>query len=175
MHQPPISPDERILDRRAVASGIAALLLAGHVTGTSAQNPGEALEPNLYDLTGDGVSVSYATSSEAGAPLFVYTEGDTVFSASGYATDTGDGINIDEVAMVGTIVSMYLDSVADGWTRTLSLVLPEIHLTPGHDTFDTIAIITTHRMHIGGPAYIQGALQSYEVIPLAGTAAAVVF
>ena len=58
-----------------------------------------------------------------------------------------------------------------------SLLLPDVNLQPSGKKANvkTIGIITTIKTSIGGPTMTKGALQSYNVTNLAGTAKIVQF
>ena len=73
------------------------------------------------------------------------------------------------------MVTVTLETVPDLHTITLTLIVPDINLSDCATEFKTIVICTTHKTSIGGPNLIKGALQTYEVIELQGTASSVVF
>jgi hypothetical protein len=124
-------------------------------------------QANLFELSCDGVSITYSTSSFAGPPQFSYSgpEGERSFS--------GDEIETLASAL-GIEVTVTLEVVPDLHTIALTLLLPAITLPADGDAdFDTLAIKSTHPTTIAGPP--EGAQQTYEAIDLHGVAKAVDF
>jgi hypothetical protein len=175
---------DRTVSRRSALAGTAGLaaLLTGaaphaSVASTPMAEPArpDQPEPTVFTLTGDGTRISYSTSSIAGVPLFSYADDDVRVDAE------GDEIVLTPVRpsqswALGTLVSVYVDAAPDAWARTLTLVLPEIHLAGGGETpFSTIAIMTRHLTTFGGTGLVEGQLQEYDVMPLDGTALFAVF
>jgi len=130
-------------------------------------------EPNQFDLRGVGskdkdVHITYSTSSIAGKPLFNYTD------SKGTHNFMGSQIRTQETE-IDIMVTVTLEVIPDLHTITLTLIVPDINLEDCAVQFKTIAILTTHKNTIGGPCLVKGALQTYEVIELQGTADSVVF
>ena len=128
----------------------------------------QQIKPNLYDLKGVGVTISYSTSSLDGKPRLSYKKGrvDLQF--------TGD--QIASVATgIGTLVTVTISAIPDKSTTTLSILLPDIALASGgaKQTFRTIGIITTHLTTIAGPP--KGVQETYRTLLLRGTAKQVEF
>ncbi len=159
------------ISRRNVLA-LAAMAAALPSTTTLAQaTPAEAHQrPNSYRLRGDGMEITYASSSYSGEPTF---------ALGGPATDVrfrGDEIQTEETDTLGRLVSVMTDAVADGYTDWLTLLIPPINVTPGEPaSFSTVAIKTRRLTTIAGPDMIDGALQTYEVIPLEGMAELLLF
>lgn len=126
-------------------------------------------EPNLYQLKGGNLTVTYSTSSIAGTPQFSFKKGAVTKNFSGTqirAVPTG----------LSTLVTVDLDAVPDLKTVTFTLVLPRVNLgTKTSVKIATIGITTTSKTTIGGPDLVQGQVQSYKVTDLQGTAANVLF
>jgi len=87
----------------------------------------------------------------------------------------------DEITRIqtpqGELVTVTLDNVVDAFTRTFTLVVPSIRLLRGEGVeFTTLGFETTDRsgafVPAPGPA---GALQTYQVYQLRGTAQHVEF
>lgn len=117
-----------------------------------------------FELDGDGVRITYATSSFAGPPQFAYAD------KAGARRFFGDEIESVPTAL-GTEVTVVLESVADLRTITLTLLLPPIEVPIGGVVeFDTLAVRSTHATTIGGPPL--GASQTYVALRLHGTARA---
>ena len=126
-------------------------------------------EPNLYELSCDGVELTYSTSSSDGSVRFSFREAERNLDFSGEQIRT-------RATDLGTEVTVGLEAIADLRTVTLTLLVPAINL--GKETevrFATAAIETTNHTTIGGPRLITGPLQTYRVIELHGTAKSVLF
>ncbi len=94
-------------------------------------------------------------------PLFNYKD------LKGTHNFTGDEIRTQKT-VVGTMVTVTLESVPDLHVITLTLLVPVINLDRSERKFKTIAIRTTNKTTISGDSLVKGA-QSYEVINLQGT------
>src|SRR5262245_14809094 len=78
--------------------------------------------PNLFNLAGEGLTVSYSTTSIDGKPRFTFKKG--------RKTLTFAGSEITSVAAgIGTLVSVVIAQVPDKSTTTFSVLLPAIKLT----------------------------------------------
>lgn len=78
--------------------------------------------------------------------------------------------------MLGTLVTVTLETVPDLHTVTATLVLPDLGGLSGPVThFGTFLVLTENRTSIGGPALVTGALQRYTVVKGRGTAQEVAF
>jgi hypothetical protein len=121
-------------------------------------------QPNHFELTGAGVRIVYDTNSLAGRPQLTYQ--DQQF--------TGSAIRV-LASEIGQLVTVTVETVPDVRTVTLTLLVPTINTTGAATFFRTRAILTTKRTSIGGPQLVKGALQSYRVLALSGTAQVVAF
>jgi hypothetical protein len=123
--------------------------------------------PNLFDLSGEGITVSYSTTSIDGKPRFTYKKGRQSLSFSGK-----DITSLD--IGIGTLVSVLIASTPDKDSTTFSIVLPAIILPDSNrQAFRTIGITTTTRTTIAGPP--PGAQQTYKAVALRGVAQSVDF
>jgi hypothetical protein len=126
------------------------------------------VEPNQFVLQGIGhhhkdTHISYSTTSITGKPIFNYKD------SKGAHNFTGDGIRTQNTE-IGMMVTVLLGAVPDFHVITLTLLLPTINLDGSARNFKTIAIQTTSKDTIAGESLVKGAVQSYEVIDLQGTA-----
>jgi hypothetical protein len=181
LHQAPHAVTRRAALAGVAAGGLASLMAGvGRKTGLAQATPSAAVpeapnQPNMYSLRADGVEITYATSSLTGEPTFSFTYEEIEVQA------TGDEITTAPVVPgagwpLGTLVAVYVDAAPDAWARTLTLMLPDINLDEGRETpFTTFAMLTRHLTSIAGPGLVTGQLQEYELIPLHGTAQAVMF
>ncbi len=125
-------------------------------------------EPNLFELKGPGIEVTYSTSSFSGQPIFTYKDRKVSLTFQGeeirrLETDTGPQVTVT------------LEQIPDLLTLTLTLLLPTINLEGTECPFQTYAIVTTHKTSIGGPDLVKGTLQTYRVKALKGIGRLVVF
>jgi len=123
--------------------------------------------PNLFNLSGDGITVSYSTTSITGTPRFTYKKGRQTLNFTGN--------EITSVAIgVGTLVSVVIAQVPDKGTTTFSVLLPAIKLPSSNkQAFRTIGITTVTATTIAGPP--TGVQQTYKVSRLRGSAQKVAF
>ena len=125
--------------------------------------------PNLFDLRGRDLRITYSTSSITGKPLLQYR------GRSGSKSFSGQDIRASQTE-IGTLVTVTLEQVPDRHSVTLSVVLPAINGAGRSATpFKTTALLTTHRTSIGGPALVKGPVQTYQTIPVDGQARSVRF
>jgi len=128
----------------------------------------EAQEPNLFELKGVGIELTYSTTSLSGQPQLTYKDMKR--------TLTFHGEEIRQIdSEIGQQVTVTLEQVPDLRTETLTLILPAINVEGTGTFFQTNAIITTHRTSIGGPDLVKGVLQTYRIKTLRGTARTVTF
>jgi hypothetical protein len=159
----------------ALAGGAVSLALArSHALARGTPEPvtGDR-RPDTFTVTGENAEFRYwaGDSSLMGVPTFTYTWPDGEVSA------TSGGFEVQPIVTggwpFGSLISMYVDAAPDAWARSVTLVLPSINLIDGEATdFTTFAVLTTHFTNIGGPAFVEGQLQEYEIILLEGTASA---
>lgn len=125
-------------------------------------------EPNLFTLAGQGVQVTYSTSSFTGRPQLNYEDADAVHNF------TGDEIRVAQ-ADPGTLVSVSLTRTAGGAGDTsFTLLLPRIQLAQdGLSPVTTLGILARHRLVDDAPP--TGQQDSYTTLALDGTARAVDF
>ena len=124
--------------------------------------------PNLYQLSGHHVQISYATSGIDGKPHFHYQ--DTLhnldFSGAEIRTVESD---------VGTLVSVSIVRTIDSGSTTFSALIPRVNLNQGEvGHIRSEGILTIHRFSIV-PALNHGQLDTYSVTALHGTAQRVAF
>jgi len=123
---------------------------------------------NNYSLNGieqkhKDIYIDYTTTSFPGLPIFKYKDSKDTHSF------IGDEIRTQKTE-IGTIVTVTLESVPDYQDIKLTLLVPVININGPATDFKTIAIRTTSKTTIIGENLVKGAVQSYEVIELQGTA-----
>lgn len=119
-------------------------------------------DANHYVLTG-GVTGTVDTTSITGRPIIsVAVDGTAVADAELRRTP------------IGLEVSGLVEQVPDLKTVTVTMILPIVRLQFGEQiTAAGVALITTTRTSIA-PQILEGALQTYEVRPVAVTASVVI-
>lgn len=125
-----------------------------------------AQAPNLYQLSGKQLNITYSTSGIDGKPHFSYQDLQHTLSFS------GDQIRSVETE-IGTLVSVTIRMTVDTGGTTFSLMLPRVNI-PGEQSvpIQTDGITTLHRFSI---LPISGQLDFYTVTRLHGSAARVFF
>jgi hypothetical protein len=124
-------------------------------------------EPNLFELSNDGLQIIFSTSSFDGEPQFSYHD------AAGSKLFRGQQI-IHDKTHVGELVSVVLQNAPDLGSTTFSLLVPHVNLRSSDSAnIKTIGITTLHRTTIAGPPH--GQTDSYAVHMLHGTASFVMF
>jgi hypothetical protein len=125
------------------------------------------IAPNLYELSGEGIAITYSTTSLDGKPRLSYSKGRQTLSFSG---DEIDSLQTD----IGTLVSVVIANIPDRGTTIFSVLLPSIRLgDSGKQSFRTLGITTVTKTTIAGPP--QGAQQTYKTVALRGSAQKVDF
>jgi len=123
--------------------------------------------PNLFELTGTGIAITYSTTSIDGTPRFTFKKGRQTLNFAGDQITRLD-------AGIGALVSVVIAAVPDKSTTTFSVLLPKIRVTGSkRQAFRTFGITTVTRTSISGPG--AGVQQTYKVTPLRGSARLVAF
>ena len=122
--------------------------------------------PNLFNLTGDHLSVTLALSGIDGRPHFNYHDG---FRALNF---TGDEITLEDTAM-GKQATVTIVRTVDAGDTSFTLRIPVVNLLSGQHTITTLGITTMHRTTIAGIG--RGQLTTYNATPLHGSATQVDF
>ena len=125
-----------------------------------------SVQPNIFELKGHDLHLTYTSRSFTGQPEFGYQ------GPLGSHTMTGTGISRQE-SELGTLVSVTLAPSVDATTVTLTLLIPTFNMGGKNEqSFKTVAIQATH----AGPDTVQvGARESYEAFHLHGTARLIMF
>jgi hypothetical protein len=127
--------------------------------------PGVVEAPNLLQLEGGGISVTYTTTDIAGQPRLVYQ------SATAALSFSGDEIRTAE-SELGLLVTVSLVRTVDVGGTTFTLVVPEIDLVGvGTASVRTFAVTSVHRLLAGAIGHPQRT--SYTTVSLVGSASQV--
>jgi hypothetical protein len=123
----------------------------------------EPHQPNSFQLAGDDIAVTYDETSVTGEPQFTYRNGSREVSRR------GDEIRREETS-IGTLVTVELEAVPDLKVVEVTVLIPRINLRNREVEFESFEIETTSHTSVGGPAMIDGPLQTYCTRALKGTA-----
>jgi hypothetical protein len=130
-------------------------------TPATASAPGK--HPNHYELSGDGISVIYSTTSFGGRPMLSYHD------KSQSRSFVGDQIRTVDTE-IGTLVTVTLFLTPDSGSTTFTLLIPEVNLRASDSApISTYGITTLHRLTLIGPP-LQGQTELYTMDALQGTA-----
>lgn len=126
------------------------------------------VHPNLYQLAGKGLHVTYATSGIDGQPHVHYQ--DSLHNLN----FTGNQIRTVE-SDAGTLVSVTIQLTVDAGSTSFTMLIPRINLNKGEiGHVRTDGITAVHRFSIV-PGFMHGQLDNYTVTALHGTAQQVFF
>jgi hypothetical protein len=121
--------------------------------------------PNLYQLAGGGISITYIPSGAGGQPFLRYQDVHRMLHFF------GKKIQQAEVADLGMVVSVTLAITVDLGSTTFSVLVPRVNL-PDHRgasaLISTEGITTVHSLSLA-PGVNLGQLDTYSVTPLNGT------
>jgi hypothetical protein len=123
--------------------------------------------PNLFELSGDGIQVTYSTTGFDGKPHFGYHDAHTTKSF------TGNEIRTVKTE-IGTFVTVTLNLTVDFGSTSFSVMIPDVNLRFSDSVnIDTFGVTTLHRFSIIGPP--NGQIEVYTRHSLHGTASLVPF
>ena len=126
-----------------------------------------ARQPTLYELSGNGILVTYSTSSLAGQPQFYYQD---AFQSKQF---TGKDIQTVDTVL-GKLVTVFLVRTVDAGSTTFTLIVPTVNLPPSNfSNITTEGITTLHKFSIFKPPL--GQTETYTFNQLTGTASFVEF
>ncbi len=120
-------------------------------------------EPNQYQLTSDGLQITYTPSNDNGQPQLGYQ------GSHGNLTFTANDIRSEET-VPGTLITVFLVRTVDTGSVTLTLLLPGVNLAgTTEQPIQTIAIETQNLFSILDRNKARQT-QTYQVYNLQGTA-----
>jgi hypothetical protein len=126
--------------------------------------------PDVYELHGGGISVTYHPVFVGAVPALTYQDPHRTLHFR------GDQIRRVEVPDIGTVISVTLVMTVDTGSTTFSLVLPPVSLpnyTGASTHISTEGITTVHRRS-PVPAFNVGQRDVYTFTPMQGTASIVI-
>jgi len=121
-------------------------------------------QPNLYQLSGDGIQITYTLANTNGQPQLDYQD-----STGNSTTFSGNQIR-SEQSMLGTLITVFLVQTIDSGSTTLTLLVPGVNLAPTtQQNIETIAIVTNNLFSIL-EIHKARQTQTYQIYNLQGTA-----
>jgi hypothetical protein len=119
-------------------------------------------QPNVYDLSGDGIHITYATTTFDGPPLFIYHDASHTEKFKDKQIQSVD-------TEAGKLVSVRFQVIPDFGSKSFSVLIPSVILgTSDTAHITTYGITTLHKDSIIGPP--PGQNDVYSVHQLQGTA-----
>ena len=128
----------------------------------------QTVTPNLYQLSGSHLHITYTTTSIDGKPTLTYQD-----------AHLGKSFRGDEIRTVecdlGMLVSVTLRMTIDSGSTSLSVFIPRMQIEQGAAAaVHTDCVTTVHRFSMV-LALNLGQLDTYSVVALHGTAQSVAF
>jgi hypothetical protein len=122
-----------------------------------------ANQPTVYELSGNGIQVTYSTTSFQGGPQLNYHDAFQVRNFTGNQIQTVD-------TLLGKLVTVFLIQGVDSGSTTFTLLIPSVNLVPPTRMANirTEGITTLHKFSIFKPP--QGQTELYTVYKLHGVA-----
>jgi hypothetical protein len=152
---------------RPILSTFLLVLLASILVNPQAKSM-QVTTPDLYELTGDHLTITYSTTSIAGGPRFSYKDASQTLSFK------GDEIRQTKTE-IGTLISVTTHMTVDTGSTSFTLLLPAVRLAGSSPAqIHTVGITTVHRFSVI-PAMNLGQTEVYTTTKLSGTAKFVVF
>jgi hypothetical protein len=119
--------------------------------------------PDLYQLTGSHIHITYTTSSVDGTPTMTYQD---PYQGMAFSDDEIRRVECD----LGTLVSVTLPMTVDAGAASLSVLIPRMRIEQGTlAAIHTECVTTVHRSSAIPSSHV-GQLDTYRVVPLHGTA-----
>ncbi|KAF3889396.1 MULTISPECIES: hypothetical protein [Nostocales] len=136
---------------------------------TTQETTPSTLEPNLFELQGYDLQVTYSTSSFTGEPLFTFTTHNQNLNFS------GSEIQVEDTKLGRIVTVMLKNNLVDEGFESLTLLLPMVFLAEGSRT----STIQTEVIFSKKPGFVvptpTGQLQTYQTLSVFGTAQRVEF
>ena len=120
--------------------------------------------PNLYQLQGAGIHVTYSTGGSGSRLNLTYQDANDSQSFS------DDQITVTQTP-IGGVVTVTIRRTVDTGSTSFSVLIPAVNLVgPGQAApVRTEGITTIHRFSVV-PGFDRGQTELYQVTPLSGTA-----
>lgn len=126
------------------------------------------INPNQFQLSGNGLHVAYSIGGIAGRSHLSYQDS---LRSSDFSGDQVRTVPCD----LGTLVSVTIQATVDAGSTSFSVLIPHMNIDSGEMAqIRTQGITTLHRLSLV-PQLNHGQLDQYTVVPMVGTAQHVVF
>jgi hypothetical protein len=155
---------------RLALSAIACTALgAAPTTASPAASVGPLTAPDTFDVSGDGLHVTYETTGPDGQPHLRYESADKTMDFSGRE------IRTEASGDLGTLVSVSIWRTIDSGSASFTLILPRVVLGPRDEEvhIEVVGITTAHRFSVVRMLN-RGQLDASSQVALSGTARATV-
>lgn len=146
-------------------------LLVSFALASFAAVPAFASEPNLFSCTGEGITVTYATSGFDARPTLQ-------IARRGVSPVTFRGEQIESSkSLIGEAASVVEQRAFDAYTKTSSLLVPTVNVNGFIQVKNvpTVLLTTTSYTTIAGPDIIEGVVVEHTSVNLTCTVSAVNF
>ena len=144
------------------------LLSTVNLVSRQANTQQQAVAPDVYELAGGQLHVTYATTSKDGQPYFSYQDGSQKLSFKGADIR-------QEKSEIGTLVTVILRRTVDAGSTTFTLLVPTVRMKESSPAeVHTYGITTVHKFSVI-PAMNMGQIETYRSTELSGTANLVMF
>jgi hypothetical protein len=129
--------------------------------GKAALKPEQA---NLFELRRARTSITYTSTSITGQPQLNFDDGKRKLTFSGRQIQQSS-------SMAGDILTVPLKLIADAGGEALTVLIPRVNVQEGEPAkIKTVVIFTEIRGSFGGPALLEGQIQTYTAQTFRGTA-----
>ena len=144
------------------------LFSAANLASPQANTQQQAVTPDVYELAGGQLHVTYATTSKDGQPYFSYEDGSQKLSFKGADIR-------QEKSEIGTLVTVIIHRTVDTGSTTFTLLVPSVRLKESSlAEVHTYGVTTIHKFSVI-PAMNMGQTETYTSTELLGTAKMVMF
>lgn len=127
----------------------------------------QTVVPNLYQLSGQHLHITFSTTSLDGSPTMTYQD------AHQGKSFRGDDIRVVECDL-GKLVSVTLRRIPDMGSTSFSLFIPHMQIDQGTSASVHTDCVTTLHSDAIAPQLLHGQLETYSTMALHGTARFVV-
>ena len=141
--------------------------LASGVGGRVSPSPGETATPTTFDVSSEGLHVTYTTAGPDGQPHLTFV------SATRNLSFVGDQIRTVVAPDLGTLVSVTIWRTIDTGSTSFTLIVPRVILAAPdvEASVEMVGITTRHRFGVVR-RFNRGQLDSSSQVTLTGTARA---
>ncbi|MFZ2726385.1 MAG: hypothetical protein WAX77_09055 [Methylococcaceae bacterium] len=131
----------------------------------------DLIAANQYHCTAKNITVDYSSSSFIGQPQI-----NIMIGKKGYGAMGSDLIQ-NQATVLGNLITITKNAKPDLYTDSLTVLLPDVNVNALGESvsFKSQLLVTRTATSIGGPALVNGVIQSNSAKTLECTATAVLF